>query len=161
MTEISLGPNERLVIESSGPDVLVAEVTYGPGGSPPPAHFHPAQDERFEILEGELTVRMDGDTRVLQTGDVVEIPRGVSHQFWNAGTAEARATWETRPPLRTEEWWTDVSALGAAAGRPGLLKLAPLVREYRDVFRLGGPQAVVTPAIAALALAGRIRGAIS
>jgi mannose-6-phosphate isomerase-like protein (cupin superfamily) len=158
MTELSLGPTERITIVSRAPEVLVAEVSYGPDGSPPPAHFHPAQDERFEILEGELTVRMGGETKVLAVGDSIEIPRGSGHQFWNAGSAPARATWETRPAGRTEEWWTAVDGLGAADGRPGLLSLAPLVHEYRDVFRLSGPQPVVGPAIGALGLVGRVLG---
>ena len=34
------------------------------GGSPPPAHFHPAQDEHFEVLAG-LTVRAGGEERIL------------------------------------------------------------------------------------------------
>ena len=57
----------------------------GPGGSPPPKHFHPAQDERFEVLEGALTARVDGEERELESGDVLEIPRGAVHQMWNAG----------------------------------------------------------------------------
>lgn len=158
MTELALGPSERIKILSRAPEALIAEVTYGPGGSPPPGHFHPAQDERFEVLEGELTVKIGGETRVLKTGDSIDIPRGESHQFWNAGSVQARATWETRPALRTEEWWTAVDATGAAEGRPSLLTMAPLVHEYRDVFRLGGPQAVVGPAIGALGIVGRLTG---
>jgi mannose-6-phosphate isomerase-like protein (cupin superfamily) len=156
MTELALGPSERIRILERSPQKLLAEVSYGADGSPPPPHFHPQQDERFEILEGELTVKMDGETRVLQAGDAIDIPRGSSHQFWNAGSVPARATWETRPAGRTEEWWTAVDGLGAANGRPGLLSLAPLVHEYRDVFRLGGPQLVVGPAIAALGYVARV-----
>lgn len=158
MTELALGPSERITISEHGPEVLVADVTYGPGGSPPPGHFHPAQDERFTVLEGELTVRLDGETRSLAVGDSIDIPRNKSHQFWNAGTVQARARWETRPALRTEEWWKAIDAAGAAEGRPGLLTVAPLASEYRDVFRLSGPQLLVVPAIGVLGLAGRLLG---
>ena len=37
-------------------------------GSAPPPHFHPAQDERFEVLEGELSAVVDGAERTLRAG---------------------------------------------------------------------------------------------
>lgn len=39
-----------------------------PEGKPPPSHFHPGQDEHFEVIEGTLTVRVDGDQRELGPG---------------------------------------------------------------------------------------------
>ena len=39
---------------------LVLEARYAGGGSPPPAHFHPAQDERFEVFAGAMRARIDG-----------------------------------------------------------------------------------------------------
>ncbi|MBV9808571.1 MAG: hypothetical protein JO286_15395 [Solirubrobacterales bacterium] len=39
---IQIGPGQVLEVLESSEDVLVLETTYAPGGSPPPAHFHPA-----------------------------------------------------------------------------------------------------------------------
>ena len=114
-------------------ETLAVEAEYGPDGSPPPKHWHPAQDERFRVLEGALRVRVDGIERELRSGEEIEIPRGAVHQMWNPGSAPARASWETRPAGRTEQW-------------------------FRDVFRLAGPDALLRGAFAVLAMVGRARG---
>jgi mannose-6-phosphate isomerase-like protein (cupin superfamily) len=86
----------------------------GPNGSPPPKHLHPAQDERFRVLEGALRVRVDGAERELGSGEEIEIPRGAVHQMWNPGSAPARVIWETRPAGRTEQWFRELGGLQAS-----------------------------------------------
>src|SRR4051812_20459271 len=80
---LSLGPHDSLEIRSSTPEALEVEASYRPGGSPSPAHFHPAQDERFEVLTGAMRVRVDGEERELPAGAGIEIARGQVHQMWN------------------------------------------------------------------------------
>lgn len=109
------------------------------------------------MLEGELSVRLGRDHRVLRPGDELDIPRRTPHQMWNAGAAPARVRWETRPAGRTEAWWAALDAAGAAGGRPSVLRLAPLLREYGDVFRLAAPAWVLAPALALLSLPSRLR----
>jgi quercetin dioxygenase-like cupin family protein len=158
---LHLTPHETVEIVRSEVEVLEVEASYGPGGSPPPPHLHPAQDERFEVLEGELNARVDGGSvRVLRPGERLEVPRGVKHQMWNASSASARVRWETRPAGRTEEWFRSVDQVVRAAGgkMPGPLAFVSLVAEYDDVFRLAvGPSAVVQPAVRALGAVGRLR----
>lgn len=156
-----LTPHETLTVVRSEPDVLEVEAEYGPGGSPPPPHLHPAQAEHFEVLAGELTARIDGgEERKLHAGETLDIPAGTKHQMWNAAAAEARVRWETKPALRTEDWWRAVDAEVQKAGgkQPGPLAFAPLVDEYADVFRLAvGPDALVRPAMRVLGGLGRLR----
>lgn len=128
----ALTPTEHVTVCDAGPDALLAEVVYGPGGSPPPRHLHPGQDERFEVLDGQVTVRVGGEERTLAAGDVLEIPRGTKHQMWNPYARPARVSWETRPALRTEEWW---AALDGAKRRDPVT-LGRLLLQYRDVFRV-------------------------
>ena len=135
-TTLQLTPDERVTVLESAADALVVEVVYEPGGSPPPAHLHPAQDERFTVLEGEVTVKLAGEERTLGAGDVLEVPSGTPHGFWNAAEAPARLRWETTPAGRTLDWWR---ALDAAGPKPGLRRLAALLTEYGDVFRLAVP----------------------
>ena len=71
------------------------EGRYAPGGRPPPAHYHPAQEEHFEVLEGALRVRLDGEERDLRQGETVDIPRGMKHQMWNPNDEPARVLWQT------------------------------------------------------------------
>jgi quercetin dioxygenase-like cupin family protein len=163
MSELKLTPSESVRIRSHTPEALEVEGTWGPHGSPPPKHFHPGQDERFEVLEGVLTVRVDGDERELRAGDTVEIPRRAVHQMWNAGDVPARATWVTSPAGRTAEWFADIDGLLRSGrvgrnGMPGVLAFGAYLTEYRDVFRLAGPQPVLTPLLGALGVLGRLKG---
>ena len=62
-------------------------------------HFHPEQEEQFEVLEGTLEVKLDGETLALGAGDTFDVPAGAVHRC--RPLTEARASWEVRPPLRT------------------------------------------------------------
>jgi quercetin dioxygenase-like cupin family protein len=144
-------------------DLLEVEGTWGPGGSAPPKHFHPNQDERFEVLEGVLTARVEGAQRELRPGDVLEIPRGAVHQMWNAAGSPARATWQTSPAGRTGQWFEAIDGLRGSGrvgrnGMPGPLAFGAYLTEYGDVFRLAGPQPLLRPALMLLGALGRAKG---
>lgn len=128
-------------MKSSSPELLELEVSYGPGGEPPPKHLHPAQDEHFEVLEGSIRVRADGEERDLDAGETIDVPRGTAHQIWNPSSAPARVLWQTRPALRTLEWFEAIDALHregkvTGGGTPSPVAMMPLLVKYRDVFRL-------------------------
>jgi quercetin dioxygenase-like cupin family protein len=161
---LKLTPNESLRIVRSDAAALDVEATYGANGSPPPKHFHPAQDEHFEVLEGALRVRVDDDERELRAGASIDIPRGAVHQMWNPGDAPARVSWRTSPAGRTEAWFRAIDALYRERrvgrnGMPGPLAFGVILTEYRDVFRLAvRPEAPVRAALAVLGGIGRLRG---
>ncbi|MGH2922824.1 MAG: cupin domain-containing protein, partial [Solirubrobacterales bacterium] len=90
---LKLTPSESVIVRRSESGLLEVEGIWGPGGSPPPKHFHPDQDERFEVIVGALRAKVDGSERDLRQGDVLDIPRGAVHQMWNPGEVEARASW--------------------------------------------------------------------
>lgn len=48
---------ERLQVVEDTPEVLTVEAYFAPRGNRPPAHYHPRQDEHFEVLEGSLRVQ--------------------------------------------------------------------------------------------------------
>lgn len=159
-----LTPSESVTVRKHDSEVLEVEGNYGPKGKPPPAHYHPDQDEHFEVLEGSLRTKVDGDERVLDEGDTLDIPRGTPHQMWNDGDDPARVRWETRPAGRTEEWFRSIDTLYKDGtvdedDRASPLAFGVLLKEYDDVFRLSmGPEPVTKPLVGLLALLGRIRG---
>jgi mannose-6-phosphate isomerase-like protein (cupin superfamily) len=160
---LNLTPTETVTVRTSTPELLEVEGSWGAAGKPPPAHYHPAQDEHFEVIEGTLSAKVVGERRDLGPGEKLDIPRGTPHQVWNAGDRTTRALWQTRPRLRTESWFRAVDGLLASGrvgrnGMPGPLAFGAYLSEYDDVFRLAGPQILVRPAIAALGVIGRARG---
>ena len=161
-TKLKLTPHETVTIVRSVTDVLEVEAVYGPGGSAPPAHLHPSQDEHFQVLFGELTARVDGgDDRKRGPGETLNIARGVKHQLWNASSDQTVVRGETRPAGRTEQWFRAIDRLvrEAGGGTPGPLAFGALLSEYGDVFRLAvAPDPVVRPVVGALGLIGRLRG---
>jgi mannose-6-phosphate isomerase-like protein (cupin superfamily) len=161
---LQITPGEALDVIERTPDVLVLDASWAPGGSPPPAHYHPSQDEHFEVLEGSLHVELDGVERELRTGETLDIPRRTRHRMWNPDPAQARARWETRPAGRTEEWFTALAALQGTDhvdghGRPKPLPFAALAQKYGDTFRLAAqPEFAVRFALGALATVAKLTG---
>jgi len=158
---LQLTPSESVTIVSSTREALVVEATYGPGGEPPPKHYHPAQDEHFAVLEGRMMFRLGSVEREVAAGEEIDIPEGVAHQVWNPNEEPARVTWQTRPALRTEQWFRGVDAIVREAGdkTPSPLAFATLLSEYRDCFRLAvGPDLLVAPLIKLVGAVGRLRG---
>ena len=165
MAEIyHLTPHESVTVRSHSPDLLEVEGSWDAHGSAPPPHFHPDQDERFEVLEGELTAVVDGKERTLRAGDTLDVPRGAVHKMWNSADDLTRAVWQTRPAGRTLDWWKAIDDLGrrhppGRVGMPSPTRLAALLNEYDDVIRLAtGPKPLVDAVLSGLAAIGRRQG---
>ncbi|HEY5977615.1 MAG TPA: cupin domain-containing protein [Solirubrobacterales bacterium] len=136
---LSLNPNDSIELVASSPEELEVEATYAPAGSPPPAHVHPAQAERFEVLSGSVRAVVDGEEQELEEGDELRIAAGQVHQMWNYGGEPARVRWIISPAGRTEEWFCTLDrVLGpeGAVAKGEEVDFATLLEEYSDVFRL-------------------------
>ena len=60
----------------TGGELVEIEVTVQPNGFVAAAHVHPKQDERFEILEGEIEFKLEKQTVTARPGDVVLVAAG-------------------------------------------------------------------------------------
>jgi quercetin dioxygenase-like cupin family protein len=126
------GPNGvRLRFVRITDEVLEMEQTYGEEGSLPPPHLHPAQDERFEVLDGAVRAVIGETDRRYEAGEVFEVPAGTTHQMGGGGAA--RVKWEVRPALRSAEFFEELYT-GAAAADP-----AAFLERYAGEFRLVTP----------------------
>ncbi|MPZ81924.1 MAG: cupin domain-containing protein [Actinophytocola sp.] len=153
-----LSPQQTLTVRRSsadtGGELLEVEATWAGGGPLPPAHFHPAQDEHFEVVDGQLRVLLDGEERLLGPGDVLDIPRGTVHAM-TATHDGARAIWQTRPAMHTERFF---AAMDAAHNRGGsLLDLVPVARTHAAEVRFTNPPPWIQgPLFAVLSLTARL-----
>jgi mannose-6-phosphate isomerase-like protein (cupin superfamily) len=131
--EISLGPGTTLRVIADGEERLELEATYAGNGTPPPTHLHPAQEERFEVLQGAMRVRVGGRESALAAGETLDIPRETPHQMWNDTDQPAVVKWETMPAGRTLDWFRELAAVLRGEGRE---RPEDLLADYSDVFRL-------------------------
>jgi quercetin dioxygenase-like cupin family protein len=79
---------------------VAAELTALVGARVVGQHRHPAMVERFTVLEGELTVKRDGQTSILRKGETGVVKPGVWHDWWNASDRDARVRVEAIPGER-------------------------------------------------------------
>jgi quercetin dioxygenase-like cupin family protein len=149
---------------TNGEGRAAAELTALVGARVVGEHLHPAIVERFTVLEGELTVKLDGRTSILREGETAVVDPGVWHDWWNAGDRDARVRVEVTPGERFAhmiETLFGLARLGHtdAKGMPNPLQLALFAREFSDVMVLRRPPAAVQRVIfAAIAPVARRRG---
>lgn len=60
------------------------------GKTATPIHVHADDDETVYVLEGQLTVLVNGEARILSTGECAFLRRGIPHQLMNPGDRPAR-----------------------------------------------------------------------
>jgi mannose-6-phosphate isomerase-like protein (cupin superfamily) len=56
----------------------------------PPPHFHSVYHELFYVLEGKMEFILDGKSRVVETGESVDLPPNTLHTFSNVGEGACR-----------------------------------------------------------------------
>jgi quercetin dioxygenase-like cupin family protein len=150
-----------LELPSANPEGrATAELTALVGARVVGEHYHPAQVERFTVLEGELTLKLEGETSVLREGESAVIEAGMWHDWWNASDRDALARVEVTPGERFAhmvETLFGLARLGHvnAKGMPSLLQLALVAKEFSDVvvFRKPAPavQGVIFGVLAPIA----------
>jgi len=67
-----------------GEQVLVCRVTYEPGKQVP-EHAHEHTEQVMVIVDGEVTMTVEGEQRDVKAGDVVVVNRGVRHSLFSTG----------------------------------------------------------------------------
>jgi quercetin dioxygenase-like cupin family protein len=141
---------ETLVFRTTAADTngeaVVVEAFVEPDGAVAAAHLHPAQEERFEVLSGELEFRVRKQTFVARAGDRVVVPAGTPHRFRNVGEETAHFVCEVKPALGFERLIETMFTLAADGkvnrkGMPSPLRLAVIANHHFGDVRLPFPPA--------------------
>lgn len=85
-----------------------------------PIHVHARDDETVYVLEGQLTVIVDGEFRTLSSGETAFLRHGVPHQLTNPGNLPTRYILICTPSL-FEQFLSEAGhelREGEAAGPP-------------------------------------------
>jgi len=128
--------------------LLQIMLTVQPGGFVAAPHIHPLQEERFVVQSGTIRLQVNGDERLLSTGQEGLIPQGAPHVWWNGGADELKAIVEFRPALRTQDFFSILFALARAGktnkmGLPNLLQIAVMYRKFGSLIFLAKPSIAV------------------
>jgi quercetin dioxygenase-like cupin family protein len=140
-----------------------------PPGWTVPEHIHPYQQERTEMVSGELSGRVAGGGFRLLPGEVRVVPSGVVHAWRNPSEEEeARFSVEFSPALNMESGFETAWRLArdGKATKTGLpknpLQLVVFANEHKDEVFLTRPPIPVQKALFAvlglLAPVGRLLG---
>ncbi|QRM30356.1 cupin domain-containing protein [Microvirga sp. VF16] len=102
-------------------DSTFAFETNSDPGQHVPVHIHPTQDEFILVLEGELHLKLDGAWSVAKAGDLVRMPRGIPHGYFNKSDVPARALFWVSPAGKLEALF---DALHELSDIPRVLQLS-------------------------------------
>ena len=77
-----LGESVTVFGQGDGSKRFEVHIQEGRKGGGPPPHHHP-WDEAFYVLEGEVALTLEGETRALGPGSYVHVPAGTVHAYEN------------------------------------------------------------------------------
>jgi quercetin dioxygenase-like cupin family protein len=88
-----VGPSSLLIHATSddtGGTFFLSESTIAPGFPGPPPHTHETLHDMFFVLDGTLTVQLEGETLQAAPGTFICVPPGTVHTFSNTSDAPVR-----------------------------------------------------------------------
>jgi oxalate decarboxylase/phosphoglucose isomerase-like protein (cupin superfamily) len=100
-----------------------------------PVHVHPTQDEFILVQEGQLELKLDGVWHTARAGDLVRMPRGVPHGYFNKSDKPARALFWVSPAGKLRDLFevlhnmSDIPAAIEASARHDVDFLPPEANE--------------------------------
>ena len=89
--------------------------TLDPPGTFVPPHVHPDQDEFIYLLEGMMDLRLGEATTQARPGDLVRMPRGRPHAYYNNQPTAARALFWVTPSGQLRQLFDQLHGLADIA----------------------------------------------
>ena len=118
------------IIESaadSGGERVEFEITMAPGAQGPPKHFHPRQDETWNVRTGELSVFVEDTWRTLGEGESLSIPPNTVHTLRNRSSAEVRFRDVHEPALDFQDYIESLHRQAATGRMTSRMTLSTLI----------------------------------
>jgi len=149
---------------TTGGELVRGRVSVAPGRPAPPEHSHPKLEERFIVEQGVMGYTLGSMRREAKAGDLVVVPPGTNHTFWNAGPGQLSVVTEVRPALRFEDFVETIHVLirngrlSPGGKRPNPLLIAVVAMAYRDEWRLTKLSSLARLLLPPLAFLGRRAG---
>jgi quercetin dioxygenase-like cupin family protein len=130
--------------EDTAGELLEMEASFQPNSVEPIPHYHPKQEEFFQVISGAISIRLKGEIKILQSGDTLHIPKNTIHSMWNHIDSEALLNWQVKPALETE--FLLETGIGLAQdgkvnkkGMPAFLQSLLIANHFSHVYRPARP----------------------
>ncbi len=108
----------KALAEQDGGDLSVMERTLPPGGRRPPPHRHSNCSEAYFVLDGQVSVVIEGEDLLVGPEGFLLVPRGTAHTFGNSGEVEARLLVIHAPAM--DAYFAGLHELWSRPGPPAL-----------------------------------------
>ena len=107
-------------------------------------HYHPYQENRFTLTQGQLLFTIDGKEKLALAGDIISIPKNIPHSFYNSGLAEAHYIQEFFPALKIDSLFESFFVLAKKgklnkSGTPNVFRTALILLNFENEIRLASP----------------------
>jgi mannose-6-phosphate isomerase-like protein (cupin superfamily) len=96
-------------------------------GSETLIHYHPEQEEIYQVLEGALEVFRNGQWHTVPAGESLTVPQGAIHGFRNTGEVPVRFLNVHSPALAFQEHLETLDRLSRAGKIKGTKDLRSLI----------------------------------
>lgn len=93
-----------------------------------PPHMHPKQDEYIFVLEGRIDLLLDGNKTSASSGDLVRMPRGIPHAFFNNSGAPVEALFWAAPTGKLLDLYRRIHNLSSPAD------VVQVAKDYDVIF---------------------------
>tara|TARA_R110001583_G_scaffold32130_3_gene110107 strand:+ start:2286 stop:2831 length:546 start_codon:yes stop_codon:yes gene_type:complete len=81
--------SHKLIGAETGNQIVEWVSDVEPGVGIPP-HIHTNEDEIFRVVKGQVEIMVNGETTILNEGDIAYAPRNLSHSWKVVGTEKAK-----------------------------------------------------------------------
>ena len=117
--------------EDTNGKYALLEAIIPPGGGPPP-HVHSREEEGFYVLEGEVTLVIDGKPLVASAGMFANLPVGIPHSFKNETRRRAKMLISLAPAVLEQMFF----GFGVALAEGATTALPPTKEEIEKLLAI-------------------------
>ena len=123
----ALSVTHKLTSAQTDGSCYLFESTFAPGEGNR-MHRHHREDEIGYVVEGALEIRLDDGSRILETGGIARLPKGIPHAIRNPSQTPSRYLFIAVPAGLDR--WLDAVALATELGSLDDAGLDALARDY-------------------------------
>ncbi|WP_412986209.1 cupin domain-containing protein [Pontimicrobium sp. IMCC45349] len=94
--------------EATNSEYVISDGLIEPGGFVPD-HYHKWEDQTFHIQQGTLEAKIGDEIMIVEAGDAIHCPKGVSHYMKNIGEEDVKMVSYIFPGDWAEDFFIETS----------------------------------------------------